>query len=155
AAHDAAVRDALLDGLQTFPPVKGNWDLVWGPSTTRRIPLGSFDALGVFDWNAMYVVRSRRARPPYVVAVRGTNPISGPDWLFGDLWVGPTVAWPYAAAGEQISTSTALGLAALQRMRARPPGQIAGLAPGAAHEVTGMLARLAGTGRAAITLAAG
>lgn len=155
AAHDAAVRDALLDGLETFPPVGGDWDLVWGPVTTRRIPLGAFDALGIFDWNAMYAVQNRRARHEYVVAMRGTNPVSGPDWLFGDLWVGTTVPWPYAAAGARISTSTALGLAALQRMRSRPPAEVAGLARETVDAVRGKLGRLVRAGSTAVSLAAG
>jgi len=155
APHEAAVRRALLDGLEAFPPVRGNWDLVWGPVTTRRIPLGAFDSLGVFDWNAMYAVRNRHAHHEYVVAVRGTNPVSGPDWLFGDLWVGTTVPWPYAAGAERISTSTALGLAALQRMRSRPPSDVAGLTREAVDDVRDRLGRILRAGSAAVGLAAG
>jgi Lipase (class 3) len=154
APHEAAVRHALLEGLEAFPLVRGNWDLVWGPVTTRRMPLGVFDALGVFDWNGMYAVRNRHARREYVVAVRGTNPVSGPDWLFGDLWVGTTVPWPYAAAGERISTSTALGLAALQRMRSRPPSEVAGLTREVVDDVRGRLGQLLRAGSAAVGLAA-
>src|SRR5262249_24848347 len=119
--HEFVVRQAVLDGLQRLAPVRDDWDLVWGP-VTSRVPLG------VFDSNAMYVVRHRRAAHRHVVAVRGTNPISSSDWLFGDLLVGTTVPRPYATDGAAISTSTALGLAALQEMPARPPSIGAGFA---------------------------
>ena len=123
--HEAVVRGALVDGLQKLEPVRGEWDLVWGP-VTSRIPLA------VFDSNAMYVVRSRRQPHRYVVAIRGTNPVASSDWLFGDLWVGTTVRWPWPDAGAAaISTSTALGLVALLDMRWHPsatPGRFADLA---------------------------
>src|SRR5262249_23020172 len=111
--HEAIVRWALTDGLQKLEPVRGEWDLVWGPVTSRM-------PLAVFDSNAMYVVRSRREPRRYVVAIRGTNPIASSDWLFGDLWVGTTGRWPWPDGGSAaISTSTALGLVALLDMRWR------------------------------------
>ena len=110
--HEAIVKRALVDGLETLEPVRGEWDLVWGP-VTSRIPLA------VFDSNAMYVVKSRREPFRYVVAIRGTNPIASSDWLFGDLLVGTTVRWPWAD-GAAISTSTAVGLLSLLDMRWRP-----------------------------------
>ena len=116
SVHERIVTGALLDGLQTLAPVKNEWDLVWGPATDRA-PGQAVDA------NAMYVVRSRQAPQRLVVAIRGTNPVSISDWVFGDFWVGETVDWPYATAAEPaaISQSTALGLAALQAMRSRAP----------------------------------
>ena len=74
----------------------------------------------------MHVVRSRRAPNRYVVAIRGTNPISLSDWMFGDLWVGETIDRPYAPATDPatISKSTALGVAALQAMRSRAPATL-------------------------------
>jgi hypothetical protein len=132
-ASGDAVRRALLDGLHTLSPVKDEWRLVWGPVTSRSGP----DA---FDSAAMYVVQSRRQPTRYVVAVRGTNPISVSDWLFGDFWVSTTVPWPYARAadGVAISASTALGLRKLQTMRSprvalEPVG--AGRRPAVAPEV--------------------
>jgi len=112
APHADAVRGALLDGLHTLPPVKDEWTLVWGPATSRSGP----DA---FDAAAMYVVQNRRAPTRYVVVIRGTNPISASDWLFGDFWVSATVPWPYARAADEvaISASSALGLSKLQTMR--------------------------------------
>jgi lipase (class 3) len=112
--HDVIVSGALLDGLQTLRPVKGDWHLAWGPVTSR----GSRE---IVDTNAMYVVRHARERHRYVVAVRGTNPISASDWFLGDFWVATTVPWPYAGDGAAISASIALGLGALQGMRARTP----------------------------------
>lgn len=110
--HADAVGRAVLDGLHSLLPVKDAWLLVWGPVTSRSGP----DA---FDSAAMYVVRDRRAPSRYVVVVRGTNPISASDWLFGDFWVSATVPWPYARAAEQvaISASSALGLGKLLAMR--------------------------------------
>jgi hypothetical protein len=113
-AHDVIVSGALLDGLQTLAPVKGDWHLAWGPVTSRI-------SREIVDSNAMYVVRHARQGHRYVVAIRGTNPISTSDWFFGDFWVATTVPWPYAADDAAISASTALGLGALQGMRARRP----------------------------------
>jgi Lipase (class 3) len=119
--HDGRVRDAVDAGLQDLAPVTGEWDLVWGPATSRS-------PRELTDTNAMYVVRHRLERQRYVVAIRGTNPISLADWRFGDFWVNATVPWPYApaAAGAAVSASTALGLAALQAMRSRPSARSAG-----------------------------
>ena len=126
--HDVIVSGALLEGLQTLVPVKGDWELVWGPVTNRV-------SREIVDSNAMYVVRHARARRRYVVAIRGTNPISASDWLFGDFWVATTVPWPYAADGAAISASTALGLGALQAMRARKP------ATSASHAAASLVGR--------------
>jgi lipase (class 3) len=112
--HDVIVSGALLEGLRSLVPVKGDWELVWGPVTSRV-------SREIVDSNAMYVVRHARERQRYVVAIRGTNPISPSDWLFGDFWVATTVPWPYAGDGAAISASTALGLGTLQAMRARKP----------------------------------
>jgi hypothetical protein len=37
-AHEAVVRTAVLDGLQTLAPVRSEWELVWGP-VTSRVPI--------------------------------------------------------------------------------------------------------------------
>ena len=110
--HADILAQGVLDGLGTLGPVKDNWDLVWGPVTSRG-------PRAVFDSSAMYVVRERRPPHRYVVAIRGTNPVSASDWLLGDLWVTTTVPWPYAPPdGAALSASTAVGLATLQAMRA-------------------------------------
>jgi hypothetical protein len=130
--HNAAVREAFLDGLNTFAPVKGDWALVWGPATTREVPLQAFHLLPVFDWNAMFVVRQVSRPNRFVVAIRGTNPVAAQDWLFGDFWTGTTVKWPFSNGDEAISTSTALGLSSLQHLRSVPSSKSG--APGLLHE---------------------
>ena len=147
--HEAIVRHALrdgLDGVNALAPVKGHWELVWGPETSR-VPLG------VFDSSAMYVVRHKRDRQRYVAAIRGTNPVASTDWLFGDFWVGQTVPWPYASDGAAISMSTALGLASLQAMRSRPLSTVGEVADKALSSrlVTDALGKLSQAGRAALS----
>src|SRR5215470_1952251 len=114
--HDGIVSGAVLGGLSTLPPVKNEWELIWGPATDRDRGLA-------IDTNMMYVVRSRSVPSRLVIAIRGTNPLSIPDWVFGDFWVREKVGWPYATTGDPaaISKSTALGLRALQEMRSGPP----------------------------------
>src|SRR5262249_55945147 len=74
--------------------------------------------LSLFDGAAMFVAKSTRANS-YVVAVRGTNPISAFDWLFGDLWVAGQMPWPFDETRQaKISLSTALGLDILLQLRA-------------------------------------
>ena len=139
--HDDLVRLGVSAGLSTLAPVS-TWKLVWGPVTGRG-PRGALDS------NAMYVVQDRTSPHRLVVALRGTNPIALSDWLFGDLLVGTTVRWPYATDGAAISTSTAVGLDMLQRMRAGPPSTVGRLAETAA-EATERLGPLIGAGRAAV-----
>lgn len=116
--HEMVVRQAVQRGLRTL--LGDRWTLAWGP-VTSRIPLGSFDSC------AMFVVRNAIDPSQLVVAIRGTNPISAPDWLFGDLLVGTMQDWP-STPGAAISTSTAVGLSTLQEMRDRPPSAVARLA---------------------------
>jgi len=118
--HQGVVRQQIVEGLERLPLVSGRWDLVWGPVTS--VTSGSGDR---FDSTAMFVVKSRSAAPRYVVAVRGTNPLSLTDWLFGDFVVDPTVAWPFADDGSAISTSTALGLRTILGLASTPPGIMA------------------------------
>src|SRR5262245_11384972 len=142
--HDVIVRRALQEGLDTLEPVRGDWTLVWGPVTSRG-------PLGVFDSNAMYVVRHQRDHHRYVVALRGTNPTSSSDWLFGDFLVGTTVGWPYATDGSGISTSTSLGLTILQGMRNRPLSPVARFAEVSLEASGGVFDRVVRAGRAAVT----
>src|SRR5258706_458728 len=58
-----------------------------------------------------------RARARYVVAIRGTNPVSAFDWLFGDFWACQVMQWPFTTEPAAVSLSSALGLAVLQRLR--------------------------------------
>ena len=93
-------------------------ELVWGPIAYRA-------PFSLVDDSLMYVVRGRADPHEYVVVVRGTNPVSPFDWLFGDFWVGVQAPWEHhaetRAAGATISFSTLLGLNLLQIMQAPPP----------------------------------
>src|SRR5262249_52566520 len=107
------------------------------------------------DDELLYVARSRTAPRRYAVAIRGTNPGSAFDWVFGDLWAGRQTAWPYGDGSARISLSTALGLATLRRLRSDGPrgdgrdplwqvvdARTAAL-PGLARSLMGSLAELA------------
>jgi hypothetical protein len=112
------LRAAVEDGLRHLPPVRGKWELVWGPAAYRA-------PFTVFDENVMYVVRAIEATDRYAVVVRGTNPVSAFDWLFGDLWTGVLTPWPFPSEAPDapgvpdaaVSLSTALGLAILSHLR--------------------------------------
>jgi len=109
AVHAGNVEQAVTAGLAAYAP---RWQLVWGPATDRKAEL--------FDTSAMYVARGGDPEQ-YVIAVRGTNPVSASDWLRGDLIVATTVKWPFGNDGAAVSTSTALGLRSLLRLRSGPP----------------------------------
>jgi lipase (class 3) len=123
AVHERRLVDDMTLRLREVAPLQGQWSLVWGPSTYRA-------PLSLFDDVAMYVVRSNSHPEHYVVAVRGTNPLSGFDWLFGDLWVSGQTPWPFDHTGAaRISLSTALGLDILLQLRAssQPTGPAAAI----------------------------
>ena len=108
-------RRAIAQGLKTLPPLAGKWELVWGPASYRA-------PLSLLDDELMYVARSLEVRDRYVVAIRGTNPISGFDWVYGDLWTSRQVPWEYDETGEsKISLSAALGLNILKGLRSGGP----------------------------------
>ncbi len=107
------LRRVITDGLETLEPLRGRWQLAWGPAAYQA-------PFTLFDENVMYVVRSTEPPPRFVVAVRGTNPISAFDWLFGDLWAGVLAPWRLGgpdAPEAAISLSTALGLNVLGHLR--------------------------------------
>jgi Lipase (class 3) len=115
ALKSAHIRQRMTELLNGLPPVKGQWEIVWGPATFSAASPG-------FDDAAMYVARKLPfdVQPPsYVIVVRGTNPISLMDWIFGDLMVARQVDWAYGKGigGAKISLSTALGLRVLQHLR--------------------------------------
>ena len=126
---EAAIAEALRPWLPRLDAEGlGKWDLVWGPAAFRA-------PTSLFDDAMMYVARQRDRpageRPRYVVAIRGTNPVSAFDWVFGDLWVRLQVDWePAGAAPAKLSASTALGLAIAQHLAAEVPPSSGGvLAP--------------------------
>lgn len=120
--HQAEVAAMIRRGLAELEPVKGDWEMVWGPGTFRY--LGS-----LLDDALMYVVRHREQRDRYTVVVRGTNAISAGDWVFGDFLAARQIPWRPAGRehtpGAALSLSSALGLRILLGMRApsshRPP----------------------------------
>jgi hypothetical protein len=114
----ARLYGAVEDGLATLEPLGENWELVWGPAAYRA-------PFTTFDENVMYLVHDRRTPNRYAVVVRGTNPVSAADWLFGDLWTGVLAPWEFGSPAERegaaISLSTALGLNVLLHMHATGP----------------------------------
>jgi hypothetical protein len=117
--HEGIVGRQIAGGLEELAPVRGRWDLAWGPATTT--------AGAAFDSSAMYVARSRQIPQRYVVALRGTNPVSLTDWLLGDFVVDPTVGWPFGNDGAAISSSTAFGLRTLLGLKSGGTTAAAGL----------------------------
>jgi Lipase (class 3) len=111
---DEHLRAAIERGLNTLAPLRDSWDLVWGPAYYRG-------PLSLFDEKLVYVVRERNVSQRYVVVVRGTNPISAADWLFGDLWTGRQTAWRYGGGQARVSLSAALSLAIVQGLRSQGP----------------------------------
>ncbi len=114
-AKRARMYQAMTDCLRKLGPVKDQWDIVWGPVSFNSVHAG-------FDDAAMFVARQRGKPATFAIAVRGTNPLSLFDWVFGDFMVTQQVPWSYgaAAADVRISLSTALGLRILQHLRADP-----------------------------------
>jgi hypothetical protein len=115
------LRTSLADALRTLPPLRNRFRLVWGPATFRA-------PLHLFDNAAMFVVTDSQRAGRYVVVIRGTNPVSAFDWVFGDFWTSRLVPWTFdgstGSSVPKISLSTALGLAVLRLMRspAAAPG---------------------------------
>jgi hypothetical protein len=123
ADNRALLLRAMTESLSTLAPVKDQWDIVWGPAAFSSTEVG-------FDDAAMYVARNRQEPATFAIAIRGTDPISATDWLFGDLLVTRQRPWAYdSAPNAKISLSTAWGLSVLQHLTADAP-QLA--APGKA-----------------------
>jgi hypothetical protein len=104
---------ALRSGLDDLAPLRGDWELLWGPATYRH--LGT-----LFDSSMMFVAASRRRAGHHAVVIRGTNPVSIADWVFGDFLPHRQVPWcapGEGAAAPAVSLSAALGLKSLLLMR--------------------------------------
>jgi len=74
----------------------------------------------IFNDAMMYVVQKKGAEGEYVIAIRGTNPVSISDWLFNDFMVRKMKKWPYASVEGhklKISKSTSYGLETLQKLK--------------------------------------
>jgi hypothetical protein len=156
--HDGRLQRAIARGLVELAPICGDWDLVWGPATYRT-------PFSVFDDDMMFVARERGATDRYVIAVRGTNPISAFDWLLGDLWVSQLAPWPYGpkprSADAKVSLSTLLGLNVLQLLQSPPPAtdaasavwkRVADDADGALDPVRALLAPIGAVAAAELRL---
>lgn len=115
----ARLAKKIEESLRSFEPLEEAWELVWGPGMYRS-------RLSLLDDVVVYVARDMREldKPRYAVVIRGTNPVSAFDWVFGDFWVGQTVAWAWGTPepGAALSMSSALGLAVMQRLEA--PGDV-------------------------------
>lgn len=100
--------------LDTQEPVKGNWQVVWGPGLAR------FPFCKLYD-NMMYVVRNLRDRSKYNIVIRGTNLKSITDLLVEDVWIIPQISWNYGNPGDlvpKISPGTDIGFKYLIHMTA-------------------------------------
>ena len=138
AAIDAALRPWLPklveEGL-------GKWDLVWGPASFRA-PTSLFDDAMIYV--AQQKDRPAGARPRYAIAIRGTNPVSAFDWVFGDFWVSLQIDWSPGAPAK-VSASTALGMAILKHLAAEVPPSGGGKLARFGNAVASAFEHLAGT----------
>jgi hypothetical protein len=120
------LRTAVRRGLDELSQFEDRWELVWGPAAYRA-------PFTVFDENVMFVVRDRVDPGRFAISIRGTNPVSAADWLFGDLWTGVLTPWnhgdPETWNGAAISLSTALGINVLLHLHdpGPRPGAVARL----------------------------
>src|SRR5208282_1908603 len=106
---------ALMDACMTqFSAVKDRWKIVWGPADFSATSPGLDDVL-------MYIAQRVDSPSTVAITIRGTNPMSPHDWVFGDLMVTHQVPWAYGAPEAtkncMISASTAFGLRILQQLR--------------------------------------
>jgi hypothetical protein len=102
--HSANIKHEISRGLQDLG--LANWKIVWGPACFRP-------PLGWFDDQVIAVLHDSNSNPErFVIAIRGTNPISLSDWVFGDLLADPPIQWPFQADAH-LTPSTAMGLAVL------------------------------------------
>jgi len=141
-ASEAAIAAALSPWLGKLAEERlGNWELAWGPATFRAPTSFVDDAM-------MYVAKEQLpAGSParYVVAIRGTNPLSAFDWVFGDLWMRLQVDWEPSPGmpPAQLSASTTLGLAIGQHLAATTPPSSAGMLATLGDELAGTLQEFA------------
>jgi hypothetical protein len=134
---EASVARKVEPWLAKLPRESGTWRLRWGPGCFRTLT-------SLFD-DAMAYVAERSDpgdRPHFVVAIRGTNPISCFDWIFGDLWVRYLDDWP-GATGAHISASTALGLTITQNLTATDPPTASGALASIAMRISSAMQRYA------------
>jgi len=121
------LRALMEECIGRISVLENKWKIVWGPASFSAASPGLDDA-------AMYVAECVDNPSKLVIAIRGTNPLSIQDWIFGDLMVSHQVDWPYgdpaATEGSKISASSAYGLGILQHLRWNATAT--GVAPSAA-----------------------
>jgi lipase (class 3) len=114
AIKRAHLRRLMDDCMTKFSAVNRNWKIVWGPASFSTVTPG-------LDSSLMYVAQSLVEPSALAVAIRGTNPISLSDWVFGDFMVTHRFPWAYgdpeSIRNASISASGALGLGILQHLR--------------------------------------
>ena len=111
------IDEALLE----WKPVKDQWQRVWGPAV--------FALPGTkFDDSLVYVVQNTQHLHEYAVVVRGTNPVSIPNWVIWDFQAKDLKVWPFFegdTAGKTdselpcLSESSYFGINIIQTLR--PP----------------------------------
>lgn len=84
-----------------------DWKIVWGPA------IYTFE-LGIFQDNGMFVAQQKSNPDNYVVAIRGTNFIAVPDWIFEDFDVVIMRDWEAGKGSPKISAATNEGVWVLQ-----------------------------------------
>ncbi len=111
----------IKKNLEELPPVKGDWELVWGPSVYKF-------TIAFFDNNMMFIVRNVHDPDKYVVVIRGTNFVSLSDWVVEDFLFIKQLPWKYGdpllTKKARISRSTQIGLDILSELT--PPQDIPG-----------------------------
>ncbi|PSW00654.1 lipase family protein [Photobacterium lipolyticum] len=112
----------MKEALKTWKPFQeDDWEVVWGPAVYTM-------PFTIFNDAMMYVIQKKGAEGEYVIAIRGTNPVSISDWLFNDFMVSAMKKWPYASVEGRIlkiSESTSYGLKTLQKLKPKShiPGE--------------------------------
>lgn len=102
----------INEALGVLPPIKDQWQIVWGPAP-HRLPLA------IFDENLMFVVQGTQDPSQYAIVIRGTNPVSITNWVLQDFSIVRQTRWPYggpANPSPKISIGTARGLQSLQKL---------------------------------------
>jgi hypothetical protein len=115
-AAELELKGIITNHLNTMAPVKGNWELAWGPCVYK------FPLIARHSDNTIFLVQSTQDRSQYVLALSGTNPYEITDWIFEDFLVGTTNEWKFGTAPPKarISHSAELSLSILQDMKPCP-----------------------------------
>jgi hypothetical protein len=111
-AGRAPSEGAIVRALDALAPLGKRWKLAWGPVALRS-------TFGPLDDVLAFVAKAEGDPARYAVVLRGTNPLSGTDWIFGDGWVLFDEPWN-GSETARISRSCALGLAVVQNLRSAP-----------------------------------